>query len=93
MPMSDEGARPRLSMPARPTLLELGPPAMAYTPPPQVSVEATYAASDGTIPETITVRWDLMGGAPTNGAIAAAVDALAEVPRRRYESLPCSHEQ
>jgi hypothetical protein len=69
---------------------DVGGDTLTYIPHPQVTVEATYAATDGLVPETVSVRWDLtrVQAGPTASEIAAAIDALARVPHLRHVDAP-----
>ena len=49
-----------------------------------IHIEATYAATDGSAPESIRIEWDDNAPAPTEGLLCVLVDVLGKVAAR-YE--------
>ncbi|HEX5995989.1 MAG TPA: hypothetical protein VFY84_12675 [Jiangellales bacterium] len=50
-----------------------------------IRIEATYPATDGSAPESISIEWDGQGQFAVSD-LAALVDALAKVCRRYEEA-------
>lgn len=57
-----------------------------YKPPPSVRITATYPATDGTMPETVEVTYEVPTE-PRQGEICAVILALCLAARRRSDGV------